>query len=57
MVKVRLMGKKNEIIRFQKILQNCTCIEMNKPSDIFSMKGTKQYFRNYLEVQIKESKS
>ena len=56
MVKVRVMGTKKEIIRFQKVLIKCPDLRMNEPSDIFTMKGTNNYFRNYMEVRFLEKK-
>lgn len=56
MVKVRVMGTKKEIIRFQRVLRKCPDIRMNEPSDIFTMKGTNNYFRNYMEVRFLEKK-
>ena len=50
------MGTKKEIIRFQKVLRKCPDIRMNEPSDIFTMKGTNNYFRNYMEVRFLEKK-
>ena len=60
MLKVRVMGTKKDIIGFQKILKNCPKIRMNKPSELFSMKGTEKFYRNYMEItfcnEMKQSK-
>ena len=58
MLKVRLMGTKNDIKWFGKILQRNSKIEVTVFSDLFPNKGTKKYYRAYVEVKksnIKES--
>ena len=58
MLKVRLMGTKNDIKRFGKILQRNSKIEVTEFSDLFPNTGTKKYYRAYVEVKksnIKES--
>ena len=51
MLKVRLMGTKNDIKWFGKILQRNPKIEVIEFSDLFPNKGTKKYYRTYVEVQ------
>lgn len=51
MLKIRLMGTKNDITWFQKIMQRHTKIEVTEVSDLYSNKGTKKYYRAYLEVK------
>jgi len=58
MLKVRLMGTKNDNKWFGKILQRSSKIEVTEFSDLFPNKGTKKYYRAYVEVKksnIKES--
>ena len=51
MLKVRLMGTKNGIAWFQKILQRHPKIEVLEISELYSNKGTSKYYRGYAEVQ------
>ena len=54
MLKVRLMGTKNDIVWFQKILQRHPKIEVLEIAELYSNKGTSKYFRVYVEVEEKE---
>ena len=45
MLKVRLMGTKNDIAWFQKILQRHPKIEVMELSELYSNKGTSKYYR------------
>ena len=49
MLKVRLMGTKNDIKWFGKILQRNPKIEVTEFSDMFPNKGTKKYYRTRSE--------
>ena len=51
MLKVRLMGTKNDIVWFQKILQCHPKVEVLGISELYSNKGTNKYYRAYAEVQ------
>ena len=51
MLKVRLMGTRNDIKWFGKILQRGSKIEVTEFSDLFPTKGTKKYYRAYVEVR------
>ena len=51
MLKVRLMGTKNDINWFGKILRRNPKIEVTEFSDLFLNKGTKKYYRAYVEVK------
>ncbi|MDO4491650.1 MAG: hypothetical protein Q4B85_11345 [Lachnospiraceae bacterium] len=51
MLKVRLMGTKNDIKWFEKILQRHPKIEVIEFSDLYSNKGTKKFHRAYVEVR------
>ncbi len=58
MLKVRLMGTKNDIKWFGKILRRNAKIEVTEFSDLFTNKVTKKYYRDYVEVKksnVKES--
>ena len=57
MLKVRLMGTKNDIAWFQKILQRHPKIEVLEISELYSNKGTNKYSRAYAEVQKSNVKS
>ena len=51
MLKVRLMGTKNDIKWFGKILQRNPKIEVTEFSDLYPNKGTKKFYRAYVEVK------
>ena len=51
MLKVRLMGTKNDIKWFGKILQRNPKIEVTEFSDLYPNKGTKKFHRAYVEVR------
>ena len=48
MLKVRLMGTKNDIVWFQKILQRHPKVEVLGISELYSNKGTNKYYRAYV---------
>ncbi len=50
MLKVRLMGTKNDIKWFGKILQRNPKIKVIEFSDLYQNKGTKKFYRAYVEV-------
>ena len=47
MLKVRLMGTKNDIVWFQKILQRHPKVEVLEISELYSNKRTNKYYRAY----------
>ena len=51
MLKVRLMGTKNDIAWFQKILQRHPKNEVMELSELYSNKGTSKYYRAYAEIE------
>ena len=51
MLKVRLMGTRNDIKWLGKILQRSSKIEVTEFSDLFPNNGTKKYYRAYVEVR------
>lgn len=55
MLKIRLMGTKNDIKWFNKVLKKNKKLKVLQISDIFSNKGTNKYHREYVEVEkVKE---
>ncbi|MDO4556748.1 MAG: hypothetical protein Q4B70_16670 [Lachnospiraceae bacterium] len=50
MLKIRLMGTKNDIKWFAKILQRHPKVEVKEFSDFYTNKGTKKFYRAYVEV-------
>lgn len=55
MLKVRLMGKKNSIRKFARLLQKFPGIEVLEFSELYPNKGTEKYYRAYVEIEIKEN--
>lgn len=58
MLKVRLMGTKNDIKWFGKLLRRNPKIEVMEFSDLYPNKGTDRFYRVYVEVRksnIKEN--
>ena len=55
MLKVRLMGTKNDIKWFSKILQRNRKVNVLQISEPYANKGTNRYYRVYAEIE-KESK-
>ena len=51
MLKVRLMGTKNDITWFERILRRNPKIEVTEFSDLYANKGTKKFYRAYVEVK------
>ena len=51
MLKIRLMGTKNDIKWFRKILERNPKVEVTEFSEMFSKKGTKKFYRVYVEVE------
>ena len=56
MLKIRLMGTKNDIKWFEKILQRHPKIEVMEISDLYPIKGTKRFHRTYVEVTKNKAK-
>lgn len=55
MLKVRLMGTKNDIKWFQRLLQRNPKVEVTEFSDLYENKGTKRFYRVYAEVRKKNT--
>lgn len=51
MLKVRLMGTKNDIKWFQRLLQRNPKVEVMEFSDFYENKSTKRFYRVYAEVR------
>lgn len=51
MLKIRLMGTRNDIKWFQKILQRNPKVEVTEFSELYTNKGTNKFYRAYVEVQ------
>ncbi len=51
MLKIRLMGTKNDITWFKKILMRHHKVEVLEMSECFAIKGTNRYQRAYIEVK------
>ena len=51
MLKIRLMGTKNDIKWFERILQRHPKIEVLEFSDLYTNKGTNRFYRVYVEVK------
>ncbi len=51
MLKVRLMGTKNDIKWFGRLLQRNPKIEVLEISELYQNKGTDRYYREYVEVK------
>lgn len=49
MLKIRLMGTKNDITWFKKIMQRHPKVEVLEMSDLYPNKGTDKYYR-YLVI-------
>ena len=56
MLKIRLMGTKNDIAWFEKILKRNPKIELLEFSDLYVNKGTNKYYRVYVEVKKRNVK-
>ena len=50
MLKIRLMGTKNDIKWFEKILKRMPKIVVGDFSELYRNKGTNRYYRAYAEV-------
>ena len=48
MLKIRLMGTKNDITWFKKIMQRHPKVEVLEMSDLYPNKGTDKYYRSYV---------
>ncbi len=51
MLKIRLMGTKNDIKWFKKVLKKQPKVAVTEFSELYQNKGTNRYYRAYVEVQ------
>ncbi len=52
MVKIRLQGTTNEIKRMKRVIERNRSLKVVSISDVFPNKGTKKYFRQYMDVSF-----
>ncbi len=50
-LKIRLMGTKNDIKWFEKILRRQPKVAVTEVSEMYRNKGTNRFYRAYVEVQ------
>lgn len=55
-LKIRLMGTKNEIKWFEKILKRQPKVVVTEFSKLYTNKGTNKYYRAYVEVHKSNEK-
>lgn len=52
MLKIRLQGTKEDIRWFrERVLEQNKSVNVSEVSDFYTNKGTKNFFRNYIEVK------
>lgn len=51
MLKIRLMGTKNDIKWFERMLKRETRVTVNDFSELYPNKGTDRYYRAYAEIR------
>lgn len=56
MVKIRLQGTTNEIKRMRRVIERNRNLRVVSVSDVFANKGTKKYFRQYMDVSFDPKK-
>ena len=56
MLKIRLMGTKNDIKWFEKILCQHPKFDVLEISDLYLNKGTDRFYRVYVEIQRRMKK-
>ncbi len=59
MLKIRLMGTKNDIKWFEKLLERQPKVAVTEVSEMYRNKGTDRFYRAYVEVRkanVKENK-
>ncbi len=52
MVKIRLQGTTNEIKRMRRVIERNRSLQVLSISDVFPNKGTKKYFRQYMDISF-----
>lgn len=59
MLKIRLMGTKNDIKWFEKLLERQPKVAVTEVSEMYQNKGTNRFYRAYVEVRkenVKENR-
>lgn len=51
MLKIRLMGTREDIAFFQRLVQNMPELSVMSVSDVYSNSGTNRFFRCYMDVK------
>ncbi len=51
MLKIRLMGTREDIAFFQRLVQNMPELSVMSVSDVYSNSGTNRFFRCYMDVE------
>ena len=51
MLKIRLMGTREDIEFFQRLVQNMPELSVMSVSDVYSNSGTNSFFRCYMDVE------
>jgi len=57
MLKIRLMGTRNDIKWFKKVLEREKNVRILQVSDPFTNKGTNKYYRVYVEIEREPEKN
>lgn len=52
MVKIRLQGTTNEIKRMRRVIERNRGLQVVSVSDVYPNKGTKKYFRQYVDISF-----
>lgn len=56
MLKIRLMGTKNDITWFSRQLRRNPKVEVIEVSDMYPNKGTDKFYRTYVEIKKRNIK-
>ena len=56
MLKIRMQGTPKDLKWFRQLLEDSEEIQVNRVSEAFANKGTKQFFRMYAEVEKVEKR-
>jgi hypothetical protein len=51
MLKIRLMGTREDIAFFQRLVQNMPELREMSVSDVYSNSGTDRFFRCYIDIE------
>lgn len=56
MLKIRMQGTLKDLKWFRQLMEDSEEIQVNRVSEAFANKGTKQFFRMYAEVEKVEKR-